>query len=98
MACTWFGEVPSCCSLSLLLGLAWVLLKYVLQTIFSGPDFPAIILKQVCNSLPDLEDIFQKKTFRNPNCEQGPTARIPQICASPPPFLHTLLKLLSSRS
>ena len=35
MACTWFGEVPSCCSLSLLLGPAWVLLKYVLQTIFS---------------------------------------------------------------
>ena len=37
MACTWFGEVPSCCSLSLLLGPVWLLLKYVLQTIFSGP-------------------------------------------------------------
>ena len=37
MACTWFGEIPSCCSLTLLLGPAWVLLKYVLQTIFSGP-------------------------------------------------------------
>ena len=37
MAYTWFGEVPSCCSLTLLLGPAWVLLKYVLQTIFSGP-------------------------------------------------------------
>ena len=37
MACTWFGEVPSSCSLTLLLGPAWVLLKYVLQTIFSGP-------------------------------------------------------------
>ena len=37
MACTWFGEIPSCCSLTVLLGPAWVLLKYVLQTIFSGP-------------------------------------------------------------
>ena len=37
MARTWFGEIPSCCSLTLLLGSAWVLLKYVLQTIFSGP-------------------------------------------------------------
>ena len=37
MARTWFGEIPSSCSLSLLLGSAWVLLKYVLQTIFSGP-------------------------------------------------------------
>ena len=36
MACTWFGEIPSCCSLTLLLGPAWVLLNYVLQTIFSG--------------------------------------------------------------
>ena len=42
MACTWFGEVPSCCSLILLLSPAWVLLKYVLQTIFSGP-VPAIL-------------------------------------------------------
>ena len=37
MACTWFGEIPSCCSLTVLLGPAWVLLKYVLITIFSGP-------------------------------------------------------------
>ena len=37
IARTWFGDVPSCCSLTLLLGPAWVLLKYVLQTIFSGP-------------------------------------------------------------
>ena len=37
MARTWFGEIPSSCSLSLLLGSAWVLLKYVLQTIFSDP-------------------------------------------------------------
>ena len=37
MARTWFGEIPFCCSLTLLLGPAWVLLKYVLQTIFSGP-------------------------------------------------------------
>ena len=37
MAHKWFGEIPSCCSLTLLLGSAWVLLKYVLQTIFSGP-------------------------------------------------------------
>ena len=37
MACSWFGEVPSGCSLTLLLGPAWVLLRYVLQTIFSGP-------------------------------------------------------------
>ena len=36
MACTWFGEILSCCSLALLLGPAWVLLKYVMQTIFSG--------------------------------------------------------------
>ena len=34
IACTWFGEVPSCCSLTLLLGPALVLLKYVLQPIF----------------------------------------------------------------
>ena len=36
MACTWFGEIPSCCSLTFLLGPAWVLLTYVLQTIFSS--------------------------------------------------------------
>ena len=35
MARTWFDEIPSCCSLTLLLGPAWVLLKYALQTIFS---------------------------------------------------------------
>ena len=39
MAHGWFSEVPSCCSLPLLLGPAWVLLKYVLQTIFSGPVY-----------------------------------------------------------
>ena len=39
MACKWFGEIPSCCSLTLLLGPAWVLLKYFLQTIFLGPVF-----------------------------------------------------------
>ena len=39
MACTWFGEIPSCCSLTALLGPVWVLLNYVLQTIFSGPVF-----------------------------------------------------------
>jgi len=36
----WFGEIPSCCSLTFLLGpaCAWVLLQYVvLQAIFSGP-------------------------------------------------------------
>ena len=37
MACTWFGEIPSCCSLTALPGPAWVQLNYVLQTIFSGP-------------------------------------------------------------
>ena len=37
MARTWFGKVCSCCSLTLLIGPAWVLLKYVLKTIFSGP-------------------------------------------------------------
>ena len=37
MARTWFSEIPSSCSLTLLLGPAWVLLKYVLQAIFSGP-------------------------------------------------------------
>ena len=37
MACTWFGEIPSSCSLTLLLGPAWVLLNYVLLTIFLGP-------------------------------------------------------------
>ena len=36
MARTWFGEIPSCCPLTVLLGPAWVLLKCVLQTIFSG--------------------------------------------------------------
>ena len=33
MARTWFGEICYCCSLTVLLGLAWVLLSYVLQTI-----------------------------------------------------------------
>ena len=36
MACTWFGEVYSCCCLTSLPKPAWVLLDYVLQTIFSG--------------------------------------------------------------
>ena len=44
MACTWFGEIPSCCSLTALLGPVWVLLTYVLQTIFSGPVLFVIIL------------------------------------------------------
>ena len=41
MACTWLSEDPSSysCSLTLLLGPAWVLLKYVLQTFFLGPTF-----------------------------------------------------------
>ena len=38
MARTWFGEIPSWCSLTVLLGPAWVLLKNVLQNILSGPD------------------------------------------------------------
>ena len=33
MACTWFGEIPSSCSLTVLLGPAWVLLGYALQTV-----------------------------------------------------------------
>ena len=37
MASTWFGEIPSCCSLTVLLGAAWVLLTCVLQAIFFGP-------------------------------------------------------------
>ena len=37
MALTWFGEIFSGCSLTVLLGSAWGLLNYVLQTIFSGP-------------------------------------------------------------
>ena len=36
MACMRFGEIPSCCSLTLLLSPAWIFPKYVLQTIFSG--------------------------------------------------------------
>ena len=32
--CTWFGEVCYCCCLPALPGLAWVLLKYVLQRLF----------------------------------------------------------------
>ena len=39
MARTWFGEIPFCCSLTLLFGPARVLLEYVLQTIFSGPVY-----------------------------------------------------------
>ena len=31
--CTWFGEICSCCSLTVLPGPAWVLLNYVLQRI-----------------------------------------------------------------
>ena len=42
LARTWFGETPSCCSLTLLLGPAWVLLN-VLQTIFpSDYIFPSM--------------------------------------------------------
>ena len=47
MACTWFGEIPSCCSLTALLGPVWVLLNYVLQTIFSGP----VVLKDLINTV-----------------------------------------------
>ena len=32
-----FGEICSCCSLTVMPVPAWVLLNYVLQTIFSGP-------------------------------------------------------------
>ena len=39
MACTWFGEIRSCCCLPALTGPAWVLLKYVLLTIFLGSIF-----------------------------------------------------------
>ena len=44
MAGMWFGEIPSCCFLTVLLGPAWVLLNYVLQTIFSGPVHPVAVL------------------------------------------------------
>ena len=33
----WFGEIPCCCSLTLLIGPARVLLNCVLQTIFFEP-------------------------------------------------------------
>ena len=36
MARKLFGEIPSCCSLTLLLRLAWVLLKYACKPFF-GP-------------------------------------------------------------
>ena len=36
----WFGEIRSCSSLTLLLGPAWVLLKYVLKTFFRVLYFP----------------------------------------------------------
>ena len=36
-ACTWFGEVCCCSSLTLLPGPAWVLLSYVLHTLFAAP-------------------------------------------------------------
>ena len=50
MACTWFGEIPPCSSLTLLLGSAWVLLKCVLQTIFSGPVVTlSQLIRTFCN-------------------------------------------------
>ena len=51
MAFSWFGEVPSSCSLTFLLGPACVLLNYVLQTIFSGPVLSReIILVHGCEN------------------------------------------------
>ena len=44
MACTWFGEIPSSCSLTVLLGPAWVLLKYCM---FCKPFFGPCRVKQV---------------------------------------------------
>ena len=40
MACSWFGEILFCCSLTILLGPAWVLLKYVLQKKIFGSCIP----------------------------------------------------------
>ena len=37
MFCTWFGEIGSCCSFTVLHGPPWVLLSYVLQTILELP-------------------------------------------------------------
>ena len=54
MACTWFGEIPSCCSLTLLLGPACFLLKYVLQTIFSGPVDNVVIMMILFNLVDEL--------------------------------------------
>ena len=42
MARTGLGEIPSCCSLTVLIGSAWVLLNYVLQTIFEALYMPTM--------------------------------------------------------
>ena len=67
----WFGEIPSCCSSTVLLGPAWVLLNYNLQTIFSGPvqewvkfPFPGLV-----NFVPAVAYHFclnLPKTFSQP--------------------------------
>ena len=38
--CTWFGEFCSCCSLTALPGLAWVLLNKICKELISSLYFP----------------------------------------------------------
>ena len=47
--CSWLGEVCSCCSLTVLPGLAWVLLNYVLQRIL----LISVYFSQILHSLID---------------------------------------------
>ena len=54
MACTWFGEVTSCSSLTLLLGPAWVLLNYVLQTILGL----LVQVKKITQNIVSLRSAF----------------------------------------
>ena len=49
MACTWFGEICSCCCLTVLLGPAWALLSKIYKP-FAGSLYSVTF--QVVSNLP----------------------------------------------
>ena len=65
MACTWFGEICSCCCLTVLLGPAWVLLSKIYKT-FAGSLYCAQVLTSNKKQNLPLHYTFPPKFFSGP--------------------------------
>ena len=64
MACTWFGEICSCCYLTVLLGPAWVLLSKIYNP-FAGSMYKGVVPLSMhftlINPLLGLQGTVQKR-------------------------------------